>query len=305
MGSAVALVGCGSRGLARYSCEFDVLVVTSEKRPRTSVKMGDAYADVFFATENEVLRPPDPEVAVAVAAAKPIRDSALLLSTGTAACLATFSESAKAASHNRLASALKTTVRAEEHLSKGALIDADLWLLAASYEFAYALLLSKEVVPSPSHLLQQLRGVSRGASKGFEGFTRGAGLEAATRAACGARFDALAVLHDLLREGSGSVGAETEWPEARTDILRAKTEELIARVELAECYSFLGQELVDDLLAIQRGHPRKSVGSLVGGEGGLLGERLVRQLGLSRGEQSIRAGLEGLRRQVVLLTKKI
>ncbi|MDG6910559.1 MAG: hypothetical protein JRN08_09340 [Nitrososphaerota archaeon] len=305
MGAAVALVGCASRGIERYSCELDVLVVASEAHPPASLKVRDAYADLAFVTEKEVLKPANPERALAIATAKPVRDTSLVLSTGTAAALATFSDSAKAACRTRLTSALKTTVRAEESVSRGAVVDADFWLLAASYEFAYALLLSREVVPSPSHLLSQLRTTSMGAPKGFEGVSIGAGLEAATRAGCGTRLDGLTVLHDLIREDSASATAESEWSETRGEIIGAKARELVTRAELAECYSFLGQELVDGLLAVQRLHPKRTVGSLASGEDKLLGERLVRQLGLTRDEKAIRAALEVLRRQVTLLTKKI
>ncbi len=302
MGSAVALVGCTSRGIERYSCEFDVLVVSNEKHSPATLKMGDVYADVAFATEKEFLSPADPERSLAIAAAKPVRDTALVLSTGSAASAATYSASAKVACRTRLTSALKTTVRAEESLTKGAAIDADFWLLAASYELAYALLLSREAIPSPSHLLHQLRTETKWA-KGFEGVSIGAGLEAATRAACGTRLDGLAVLHDLIREGSDS-GADSEWSTVRTEILGAKARELVTRAELAECYSFLGQELVDDLLAVMRAHPKQSVGTLAEGGNRLLGERLMKQLGLARGEKSLRAGLDVVRRQVTLLMKK-
>ncbi|MDG6902499.1 MAG: hypothetical protein JRM80_11160, partial [Nitrososphaerota archaeon] len=269
---------------------------------RASIKLGKAYADVAFAQEGEVLKPTSPERALAIAAAKPIRDSALVLSTGIASSAATFSDSAKVACTTRLTSALKTTVRAEESLSKGSAVDADFWLLAASYEFAYALLFSREVVPSPSHMLSQLRGASKGA-KGFEGVSIGAGLEGATRAGCGARLDALAVIHDLVREGSDSATAESEWSEVRDEIVGAKARELVARAELAECYSFLGQEIVDALQAVQKLHPKRTVGALASGGDKLLGERLVRQLGLARDEKAVRAGLDVLRRQVTLLMK--
>lgn len=304
MGSAVALVGCNSRGIERYSCELDVLVVTNDRHPPTSLKLGDAYADVVFASEGDILKPANPERAMSLALAKPVRDASLLLSTGSAAAAATFSDSAKVASRTRLTSALKTITRAEASV-KTSMVEADFWLLAASYEFAYAFLFSRETVPSPSHLLSQLRAASKGAAKSFEGVSIGAGLESATRAGCGTRLDGVKVLQDLLREGSESATAESEWSEARTEILDAKARELITRVELAECYSYLGQELVDDVLSVQKRHPKRSVGSLIGGGNKLLGERLVKQLGLSRGEESVRSGLDVLRRQVVQLAKKI
>src|SRR5579863_8907843 len=182
LGSAVALVGCTSRDLARYSCEYDVLVVTNDRHPPTSLRIGTEYVDLTFLPEKEVLKPTSPERSMSIAQATPVRDNSLIFSTGGAACSATFSDSAKAASRTRLTSALKTLVRAEDSVTKGAVVDGDFWLLAASYEYAYALLLSREVIPSPSHLLHQLRTAAKGAPRGFERVSIGAGLESATRA---------------------------------------------------------------------------------------------------------------------------
>lgn len=304
MDSAVALVGCTSRGLGRYSCEFDVLVVTKEMRPSTSLKIGDVFADITFVTEKEILKPTSPEKALSLALANPIRDTSLILSTSIATNLATISISAQAASRIRLASALKTIVRAEEAMAKGSLTDADFWTLAASYEFAYAFLLSEETLPSPSHLLSQLRSGSRGTPRSFEGISLGAGLEAAGRAGCGARLEGIAILHDLLRERSTGTGVDPGWSPVRTEILTVKARELMTRMELAECYSFLGQELVDDMLTLLRLHPKRTLGSLISGESRLIGERLVRQLGLARGDKTIKTSLNTLKLQVGQLSKK-
>lgn len=301
--SAVALVGCTSRGLDRYSCEMDVLIVTNDRRPPTALKIGDVYADVLFVPEKEVLRPSNPEHSLSLANLKPVRDTSLILSTGSAASLATFSESAARASRARLASALKTLGRADVALAHGLLVDADFCLLAASYELAYAWLISREAVPSPSHLLMQLGQSSKGESSRFEAFSAGTGLEAAGRAGCGARLEGLTVLHDLLREGSKSATAESRWSDARTGILGSKAKELIQRIELAECFSFLGQELVDSLIAVLRQHPRSTLHSLTSGDDVLLGERLIRQVGLARDEKAVRAGLEQVKAQVSSLAK--
>lgn len=303
MDSAVAVVGCTSRGLARYSCEYDVLVVGKEKRLRDAIKIGNGFAQLTFATEDEVLRPRNPEHSMSLASAKPIKDTSLVLSTASATASATLSESAAKASRTRLASSLKSLGRAEVALSSKEVIDADFWLLASSYEFAYAWLLSREVLPSPSHLLSQLRWASEESPRSFEGVTMASGLEAAGRAGCGARLEGIAVLHDLLREGSRPETATAEWPGLGTGILSAKANELITRLELAECYSFLGQELVDDIVEILRRHPKRTLGALTAGKDRLLGERLVRQLGLARSEKGVRSGLGVLKTQVNQLAK--
>ena len=304
MDSAVAVVGCNSRGIGRYSCELDVLVVTGERRPSTSLRIGDVFVDLRFASEKDVLKPANPEYAMSMAVSKPVRDTSLILSTSSAANFAVMEESARKASGIRLASSLKILGRAESALTKGALVDADFWLLAASYEFGYALLLSKEALPSPSHLLSQLREESKGNPKGFECMSIGAGLESAGRAGCGARLEGVTVLHDVLREGSKEATAESEWPKARTEIVGAKAEELVTRAELAECYSFLGQELVDGMITLLKAHPKRTLRSLTEGRDRLLGERLVRQLGLARSESAVKSGLDALKQQVSLLSRK-
>jgi hypothetical protein len=302
--SAVALVGCKSMGIDRYSCEFDVVVVGGGKLPPASLRIGDTYVDISFSTESEVLKPSNPEHSMALAHSKPVRDTNLVLSTSAAANAAVLPESARKASRARLASALKTLGRSEEALGRKSLPEADFWLVAASYEFAYAWLLSKEVLPSPSHLLSQLRGASRGTSRGFEGFSMGAGLEAAGRAGCGARLEGVTVLHDLLRAKAEAGTASASWPVTRTEILSAKAHELVTRVELAECFSFLGQELVDDFMALASLQTKESVASILTGSEKLLGERLVRQLGLARSEKSLKTGLDQMKKQTSSLARK-
>lgn len=305
MDSAVAVTGCHSLGLERYSCEFDVLVVTDEKRSPTSLRIGETFIDLVFASEKEILEPANPEHALSLAQAKPVRDASLVLSTSSAANAATMSESALKASRTRLASSLKIIGRAEDALTGGAVSEADFWLLASSYEFAYAWLLSKEVLPAPSHLLSQLREASKGAAQSFAGFTSGAGLESAGRAGCGARLEALTVLHDLLRGRQQQPLAASAWPNVKTEILVGKAKELITRMELAECYSFLGQELVDDMLALLRASPKVTFASLTSGEEKLLGERLIRQLGLARTRKAVQTGIEALKPQVSALAKGV
>jgi hypothetical protein len=304
MDSAVALVGCTSRGIERYSCEFDVLVVTNERRPSTSLKIGGVFVDLNFVSEKDVLKPSKPEHAISLALAKPIRDASLVLSTSSATSSATLANSFQAAGRTRLTSSLKTIARAEDAIGKGSLIEADFWLVAASYEFAYALLLTKETLPSPSHLLSQLRIASRGTPRSFESVSIGTGLESAVRAGCGARVEGVMVLHDLLRESSKAATAESEWSPVRAEIVAAKAQELMARAELAECYSYLGQEVVDGMLALLRMDPKLSLDSLTSGGERLLGERLLRQLGLARSEKSVRLALDVAKRQVARLSRE-
>jgi hypothetical protein len=306
--SSVAVVGCTARGMQRGSCELDVVVVGGEDRPPTSVRMGGVLMDLLFMTEEYAMKPANPEHAISMAYAKPVRDTTLVLSTSRAASSAVLQESSRKASGTRLASALKTLGRAEEALTREGVKEADFWLLAASYEFAYAWALSKEVLPSPSHLLSQLKGVSKGSPKYFEAVSRGAGLEKSTRAGCGSRLEGLSVLHDLVQGAArGQSPALSSWSPARLEIVGDKARDLASRIELAECYSYLGQELVDYMMAlnIRGGKASQPLGGVLSGDEPLLGDRLLRSLGLSRKREAVQRGVEQLRSQVSGLARKV
>ena len=97
MDSPVALVGCHSRGLERRSCELDVVVVSNEKRPSGSVRVRGTFVDLVFIDERQALNPSNPEHMVALAHARPVRDSSMLLTTSSAANAAVQGEASKRA----------------------------------------------------------------------------------------------------------------------------------------------------------------------------------------------------------------
>ena len=309
-GSALAVVGCHARGLERPSCELDVVVVTNEKRPNSTVRIGEVFLDLFFVSEKEVLKPSNPEHSVSLAHAKTVRDTSLILSTSLASNVAVLVSSAKRSSSQRLASALKSLGRAEEALSKGSEIDADYWLLSAAYDYAYSLLYSGEIPPSPSHLLGQLKSQSKAAPKSFESFTTSAGLEKSSRISCESRLDGVAVLYDVL--GGGHEGAKAirpTWSATRLKCVSSKARELNQRIEHAECYSYLGTEMLNALgqLTAREGRATKTgmgPGALTRGKNRLLGDRLLRELGLVRERDSLKEALELVRAQVSRLARE-
>ncbi len=311
--SAVALTGCRSLGLERSSCEFDVIIVTAEKRPPRSTRVSGVYVDLYFIDEKEVLRPSNPEHAVSMAHAIAVKDSSLVLSTSFASNSAVLTDSSRRSSRARLASSLKALGRVDEALSRGLVQDADFWLLTASYDFAYALLYSRERMPAPSHLLGQLKRQSKGLAKNFEAFSRGAGLEKASRASCTARLEALGVLHDVLgRAQEGGGASHSAWTKERLGIISAKAAELRTNIDHAEAYSFLGQEVLKALMAIAwreasegRGKTKSPMlmSALASEKEGLLSARLLRELGIPRQKASIVGSLDLLREHVSRLER--
>jgi hypothetical protein len=308
--SALAVVGCHARGFERPSCELDVVVVTNEKRPNSTVRIGKVFLDLFFASEKEVLRPLNTEHSVSLAFAKTVRDISLILSTSLASNIAVLSSSARRSSGQRLTSALKSLSRAEEALSKGSTIDADYWLLSAAYDYAYSLLYSSEVPPSPSHLLGQLKSQAKRTPKSFESFTTGAGLENSSRLSCGSRLGGVAVLYDVLgggHEGTRAIGQT--WSVTRLECVSSKAHELNQKMEHVECYSYLGTEMLNalgQLIAREGGGTRTGAGpsTLTTGKNRLLGDRLLKELGLVRERDSLEDALEQVRAQVLGLARR-
>jgi len=270
--------------------------------------------DLIFIDEKRALKPTDPESAASMAQVQPVRDSSLLISTSSSAAVAVFSDSCKRSTRTRLGSALKSLGRSDDALSKDSTKEADFWLLAASYDYAHALLYSREVVPSRSHLIGQLRSLPKGTSSSFEAFSLAAGIEKSSRSSCASRLEGVAVLQDVLRgnQDPGKSG-RASWTEARFDIVGAKAQELSTRMEHAESYSFLGQEVVQGIVEVasapsvpepDRFAKAADVGHVFSGGRQLLGDRLLKELGLNRGAASIKDSLAVLRDQVSVLAKK-
>ncbi len=308
MDSVVALVGCHAAGIERRSCELDVLIVGNESRPPTSVKMTGVYLDLIFIQDRDALKPENPEHAAAMAHAKHVRDTSLVVSTGSAAGAAVLADSYRKSTRARLASALKSLGRVDEAFSQSSIREADFWLQAAAYDYGHALLYSKEVLPAPSHLLGQLKFHSKGTARSFEAFSKGAALEKSSRNTCGSRLEGIAILHDVLRERREVKAPRLAgWPPAKLEILKAKAEELGSRLEHAEGYSYLGQEMVQGMLEVASADDagKGAVGSLFTGEDKLLSDRLLEELGLVRDRPTIETTLEVMNEQVSSLARKV
>lgn len=307
--SALAVVGCHARGLERPSCELDVIVVANERRPDSTVRVGEVFLDLLFMSEKEVLKPANPEQGVSLAYAKTVRDASLILSTSLASNTALLASSARKSSSQRLAFALKSLGRAEEALSKGSAIDANYWLLSAAYDYAYSWLYSREIPPSPSHLLDQLKNQSKGMPRNFESFSRGVGLEKSSRASCRSRLEGLAVLYDVLGGGhEGGRALRPRWSATRFECVGSKARELNQRIEHSECYSYLGMETLNalrQLVAREAGLTKTGTGPsvLTTGKNRMLGDRLLEELNLMRGHDSLKEALELVKAQVSSLAR--
>jgi len=310
MDAAVGLTGCRSMSIERPSCEYDLLVVRPERNPAATLKIGDGYVDLLFSTERELMGPHSPEAAISLAFVKPIRDSGLVLSTCTSLARESLARNYQRGAEERLAASVKALGRATEAVSKGSEHDAGFWLATAGYDAAYAWLLASGVLPAPSHILSQLREVSRGQPGMFEAFSHAAGLQVASRATCESRLDALGVVFDVM-EVPGSEGDSTspESVRASYELLRSKALATLLSSQPVDSYCFLGLEAVRSLPHLltkrpARGDTSKMVSSLSSEEDGLLAQSVIKSLGLARPLGVVERALDTLRNQVSELSRK-
>lgn len=310
MDASVALIGCRSAGLERESCEYDLLVVRPERNPPATLRIGGGFVDLVFSTEAELARARAPEFSLSLAAAKPIRDGDLLLSTACSAARELVDRNHLRCSEERLASSLKAIGRSEEAAGRGAATDADFWLMSAGYELARAWLHSSGVTPAPSHLLSQLRQLSRGPPGLFEAFSRAVGLGAASRTSCQARLEGLGVIYDL-RElpGAWQEGASPESVRAAYELLGVKANAALLASQPADSYCFLGLEVARWLPEVAKTHFGRReastiTGSMPGAGEGLIARSVVSSLGLSRSLDEVGSGLAALRNKVSALARR-
>ncbi|MDA4114207.1 MAG: hypothetical protein OK474_09195 [Thaumarchaeota archaeon] len=313
----VAIIGCHALNLSRRSCEYDLLIVNRDPIPEKFIKVGEGYAKIIFRNERDV-RQPDPQLALTLASAVPLRDSSLLLAGATSDCKRSFSANCRKSMETRLASSLKSLARAEELLSEKETQEADLSLLSAARDFAYAELLMSEKVPSPSHVLGQIKALPKRRPSSFKQWADAFGLELASRVSCENRFDALSVIYDVLRTSAFEKETVVQMGRYREieaiQVMEMKVGELLSSMQSAECFSFLGQEVVQSLvdlylLHVSRLSKEKNysrvIRELTVGSDRLISEDVVKSLGLVRSPEIIRSAASGLKSAVSSLAKRI
>ena len=313
----IAIIGCHALNLSRRSCEYDLLVVSRDPIPDKFTKVADVYARIIFRNEREV-RQPDPELAVTLASAVPLRDSSLLLATATSDCKRSFRANCKKGAEIHLASSLKSLARVDELLTQKETTEADFSLLSAARDFAWADLLMNGVIPSPSHVLGQVKALPKKRPSSFKVWADASGLELASRVSCENRLEGLSVVYDVLR--TSGIGAEAAPQLGRyreieaVEVMEMKTAELLDSMQSAECFSYLGQESVQSLFDLYVLHATRVskekdysrvIRDLTVGDDRLISEEVVKLLGLVRGPEVIRSATPGLRTAVSLLAKRI
>jgi len=314
----VALTGCNSYGIARPVCEYDLIVVNEDPEPSVSMKIGETYCDVSFMTREEAMNPSDPELAVALSSLIPVRDNSWVLSTGASANKAMLGANSKRSAESRLSLALKGVGRADDALRKNSLPDADFWLCSAGYDFALASIYASEMIPAPSHILSQMRAISRTGEASFTEWSSSIGLERASRRSCERFLDGISTIYDIITsttiEGRSSPRIEARRSEYALGILQAKAKNLLDTIQPVDCHAYLGYEAILTLSALLDLQSNKKslepdygliVYALTKGSAQIISEEVIRSLGWTRSEKDVTRGIELLREGISDEAKRI
>lgn len=313
----IAMIGCHAQSLSRKMCEYDLLVVNHDPIPQKFVKVGDVYARIVFRNEGDV-RQPDLDLALTLASAVSLRDSSLFLAGASTDCKRGYMANCKRGAEARLAASLKSLARVDELLSEKEPAEADLSLLSAARDFAYAALLSEGRTPAPSHVLGQFKSLPKRRPSSFKAWADAFGLEMASRASCENRLEGLSVIYDVIRTRGGGMEDPSVFARYReadaVRVIESKARELLDTMRSAECFSFLGQEVVQSLLDLYSLHVARLskekdysrvVRELTVGDDRLLSLEVSKSLGLIRGPEVMASAATGLKAAVSSLAKRI
>ena len=315
---AVALTGCHTYGIARASCEYDILVVSEEEKPDSSMRVGERYCDLSFISREEVMNPATPELAVALSSLVPLRDSSWTLSTAASANKAMFASNAERSAESRLSLALKDLGKADEALGKNSVLDANFWLTAAGYDFALASIYASEATPAPSHILKQMKTISSTGEASFTEWSASVGLEQSSREACEKRLDGLSTVYDIISSSGADARSnrliEVRRTEHAVKVLYAKARNLIDSLQSVDCFAYLGYEAVTTLFALlelqsikESAEPEYGaiVSVLTKGRLGIISEAVIKELGWRRDEKTLTRATDLLRQAISDQAKRI
>ena len=282
------------------------------------MRIGKTYFDIFFISDREAMRPSNPELAVALSSAVHLRDSSLVLSTGSSTARAMLGENARRSAETRLANALKALGRVDEVLSQENEADADFWLASAGYDYYFASSFAATITPAPSHVLKQMKDLSKRGRTNFESWSRATGLDHASRGSSERRLEGLSVVYDIIRttfmESKAARTLERFSTDSAFEVVQTKARFLLSSLQSVDSYAYLGIESVLALAALQQLNSiRQSIepnyseiiSELTVGPNRIISEDVVKSMGLTRSERTIRRNADILRESVSDLAKRI
>jgi len=145
---AIALVGCHTSKSNYPSCEIDLIVLNG--KGRNILKFNEGLLEIHYVTEDEIIHNP-----LLLFNSKILMDPELRLMTLINNL--PFEKVKREGSKRLLVRALMNLGKADNLLIKDKVLEASFLILKAHYQYLEALLLSKGIKASPSHLLDQIK----------------------------------------------------------------------------------------------------------------------------------------------------
>lgn len=299
----VALVGCHSRQIEREKCEYDIIVIGEKNLPKT-IRVGGKYFEIVYMDEKELLNSNDPEVSLSLSSMMILRDTTFSLSTAYSYHRTMVEQNKKKAAERRLALSLKCIARSEEAVEHGKNVDAGFWMAYSGYNLAFAWILLKGGIPSPSHLIEQTKRVAKTSASRFEVLARSLALSKANKQTCLDRLQALNILMDTLENSQSSIESNIE----DFSLIREKSSYLIENMMPVECFSFLGLKISEYVLSLSSAlkHDDENLPvKLLSEDTKLLGKRVVESFSFSQPEDELKRCTEDMKVQILKLARMV
>lgn len=152
---SIALIGCRAKRIAYPTCEYNLFVLGSGRN--FIEKVDKIYFQVQFFKRNQGSIIKNMRHILALNNARFIKDNKAELMMFCSSLEKIMNKMLAKQSMKLLFSSLSKIVRSELELELNRVQDASFWLASASFDLAEHELFKLKIIPSPSHLLQELR----------------------------------------------------------------------------------------------------------------------------------------------------
>lgn len=251
----VALIGCRALGINRPGCEYDLLIVTRYKEDFYSIKSAGRNVDVVLVPKEALLQRPGSKLAFALHSARVLWDEEWAFPAAMKWAREHFHQLAEEEALLFLIHGRVKIGRAIEAQESGDCASAALWIASSAYDACHAYLLLNGIIPSPSHMAEQLRGIPARKISGFLSALEALlDLDLASATTCRARLDALGILRRLLESLGMSENLSENLSLSRTPLSLAsiestedKVRDLLERRMASDAFFYLGAVLAGSI----------------------------------------------------------
>ena len=156
--SGIAAVGCKTSGCAYPVCEIDLLVASTASTP-IRIALGSEVLDIHLIGENPSMSDLPIMVRASMSSSYIIADPTMMFSSYRANARENYELYLRQYSREEAREAVTQICRSEDAQQADKRASADFWASSAIYHLSDSLTLRANIIPSPSHMLTQLRSV--------------------------------------------------------------------------------------------------------------------------------------------------